>query len=385
VANLYDLVCKPVVTITATDADADETGQDPGTFLVSRSIPSGAITVNLDISASTAGASDYTSSPDISGGTLTMDDGVDQVEIVITPEDDTVYLEAPEDVIVTITTGTGYVVGTPDTATVTIQDYTPDAPGSFDQTSPIDGYTDGGLTPTLRWEASANALDYTVTVYSDPSMVTVVHTEANVTITRYDVPSAAGLAYDTQYWWKVTAVNVVTSVDAANAGLGFWTSPDGPPQVASTDPSSGDDDADIGADIIITFNETMDPSTVTSPAPGRVTMTTGGANVPGLTTFYGNRIAIFNPNDDLEYETTYTVTVASTVEDMASNQLGGAGYMFTFTTQGPLTGLAEGEGCLPVRVRTQTGVSGGTGLAGVALCLLIGCCTLRRFLWLGAR
>ena len=114
----------PVVTITATDANAAETGSDPGTFRISRTGSTvGALTVNYTIAtgAGQATSADYT--PTLTG-VVTIPSGQSFVDITITPVDDALF-EGPETLTLTLFDTGSYDVGAPSTATVTIADNDP--------------------------------------------------------------------------------------------------------------------------------------------------------------------------------------------------------------------------------------------------------------------
>ena len=110
----------PIVTITATDAAASETGPDAGTFRITRT---GATTSALNISysiagTSTAAAADYT--PALTG-TTTIPSGSAFVDLTITPVDDG-FVEGSETLTLNLTDTVDYDLGSPATATVTIAD-----------------------------------------------------------------------------------------------------------------------------------------------------------------------------------------------------------------------------------------------------------------------
>jgi hypothetical protein len=174
--------------------------------------------------------------------------------------------------------------------------------------------------------------------------------------TAYTLP-AYSLAHDTNYYWKVVANGASKSVDAANAPFTFHTAVDGtPPTVAMETPADGSSDADVGVAIRIIFSEPIEKSTVLQ---SWITMTDGVTDIPGDVTSPTDRTIVFTPDSDLTPETSYTVTVSGSVEDLAANAMG-ADFVFSFTTWQDLAGFATGEGCLP-------GAGGGVGLVMLAL------------------
>jgi len=111
----------PVVNIAATDATATETGNDTGTFRISRSGSTiGPLTVSYTIAtgAGQASSADYT--PALTGA-ATISSGQSFIDITITPVNDNV-VEGSETVSLTLGDSGSYDVGTNGTATVTISD-----------------------------------------------------------------------------------------------------------------------------------------------------------------------------------------------------------------------------------------------------------------------
>lgn len=108
----------PVVTITASDPSAKEGGTDQGSFTITRlGQNSAALTINLGKAGTATAGSDYTAIAATVGIAI---DG-NTVVVPVTVLEDSV-VEDDETVIVTVTAGTGYTVGTPSSATVTIGD-----------------------------------------------------------------------------------------------------------------------------------------------------------------------------------------------------------------------------------------------------------------------
>jgi hypothetical protein len=110
----------PSVSIVASDPTATEAGSTTGAFRVFRTGPTTAnLVVNYTVGGTaTGGGTDYAAL----SGTVTIPTGAAFAPIVVTPANDTQPLEGNETVIVTLVAGAGYVVGTPNAATVTIVD-----------------------------------------------------------------------------------------------------------------------------------------------------------------------------------------------------------------------------------------------------------------------
>ena len=108
----------PTVTIVANDATASEAGPSNGQFTVSRSgSTSGDLTVNISVSGTAINGADYNSI----SSTVTITDGNASTIINVVPIDDQ-YVEDDETVVIDVVSGSGYVVGSPSSATVTITD-----------------------------------------------------------------------------------------------------------------------------------------------------------------------------------------------------------------------------------------------------------------------
>ncbi len=108
----------PTVTIVATDAQASEIGTDNGVFTISRSGSTNtALNVNYTISGTASNGVDYKTIPN----SVTIAAGSSSATIVITPIDDNTD-EGDETIILTLTSGSSYLIGNPSSATVMIKD-----------------------------------------------------------------------------------------------------------------------------------------------------------------------------------------------------------------------------------------------------------------------
>ncbi len=103
------------------------------------------------------------------------------------------------------------------------------------------------------------------------------------------------------------------------------------PTISSKSPSNDADSTSISPTIIIIFSEKMDPSTINGT---NITLKDSIGNSIGGTVSLSNNTATFNPSNDLNFSTTYTVTVGTGVKDSAGNALGAASS-WVFTTQNP--------------------------------------------------
>jgi hypothetical protein len=116
----------PLVTITATDANAAETGSDPGIFRIGRTGSTvGPLNVNYTVAKGVGQATSADYTPALTGS-VTIASRQSVADITIAPIDDALF-ETSETVTVTLSDSGSYDVGVPSTATVTIADNdTPD-------------------------------------------------------------------------------------------------------------------------------------------------------------------------------------------------------------------------------------------------------------------
>jgi hypothetical protein len=109
-----------VVSVTASDNEAFEFGVDAGQFLLTRTGTAAQLAAPLSVNfalAGTAAAADYTAILP----TVSFAANQTSAPVTVTPVNDRVK-ESPESVVLTLAGGTGYQVGSPDAATVTIAD-----------------------------------------------------------------------------------------------------------------------------------------------------------------------------------------------------------------------------------------------------------------------
>ena len=108
----------PTVTVTATDAEASEMGVNKGKIAITRAGNiSRPLTINYTVSGTATNGVDYTMLP----GTITIAAGHSSVVITVTPKNDKIK-EGSETVSLTLAAGSGYQIGVPDSASVTILD-----------------------------------------------------------------------------------------------------------------------------------------------------------------------------------------------------------------------------------------------------------------------
>jgi Ca2+-binding RTX toxin-like protein len=112
-----DDVALPVITISATDANAGETS-NPGAFTLTRTGSTlYTLTVSVAMGGTATNATDYSSI----ASAVTFAPGSATAVVTLTPIDD-LLVENNETAILTLLTGSGYNLGTTTSATVTIAD-----------------------------------------------------------------------------------------------------------------------------------------------------------------------------------------------------------------------------------------------------------------------
>ena len=103
------------------------------------------------------------------------------------------------------------------------------------------------------------------------------------------------------------------------------------PLVVSTDPANGATSVALNKVITVTFNEAMNPATITTAS---ITLT-GATPVSGIVTYNGVT-ATFTPTSPLAINTTYTGRVTTAVKDANGNALQ-TDYVWTFSTGSTLS------------------------------------------------
>jgi hypothetical protein len=154
----------------ATISDATEDGAD-GLFRFTRvGNLSGSLTVNVSVSGTATSGTDYTPI----GTTVTFAPSVSTANVTVAAIDDVVY-DPSETVIVTATSGAGYTVGSPSSATVTIID---------DEGVPV--YWVGGSGGS--WSTAANWSNNAV-----PTSTTAVYFDSSYSNYSVTTPSGSDL------------------------------------------------------------------------------------------------------------------------------------------------------------------------------------------------
>ncbi|MBI5091860.1 MAG: Ig-like domain-containing protein [Candidatus Hydrogenedentes bacterium] len=150
-----------------------------------------------------------------------------------------------------------------------------------------------------------------VTAVFNPASPLAADTEYTATITN-EADDLAGNALASEHVWSFTTG---TTADTTA------------PTVNSTDPAGGAIDVSVNKKIAATFNEAMNPLTITTTT---FTLKHGTTPVAGAVGYAGVT-ATFTPATTLAPNTTYTATVLMEATDVAGNGLAGD-HVWTFTT-----------------------------------------------------
>ncbi|MES1982063.1 MAG: Ig-like domain-containing protein [Pseudomonadota bacterium] len=153
----------------------------------------------------------------------------------------------------------------------------------------------------------------------------------------------APLAPNTSY----TATVTTAVQDAAGnhlAGPHAWTFTTGaaadsvPPTIVSTSPADAASGVSPSTALSAVFSEIIDKSTL-APA----FHLSGASAVSGTVTYTdtsSGTTALFTPDSDLAYTSSYTATITTGVKDLAGNALA-SDYSWSFVTRGPLPGALD--------------------------------------------
>lgn len=355
----------PVVTLTASDAIANEEG-DTGAFTFSRTgVTTNTLTVNFARSGTASSGSDYNAIA--TPGSVIFGSGEATATVIVTPIQNTTA-EANESVILTLTSGSGYSIGTPSAATVTIEDDDVNTitlaatdlvaseaagnPGEFTLTR--SGPTTSSLSVTISISGTAtNGTDYasitsprTFGVGVSSITIPVIVTQDSVTEGNEEV--VISISTSASYIVGSPSVANVTLVDDDLPPSVFISSPASKSTIINAGnglllQSSATDDG-LPSPLDYTWSQLFGPGIITFASPS-ASGTAATFSAPGI---YGLRITV----NDGQFSATDDLIV----------QAGGFGYAnWVGIDQGPpgvrgISGESEGG--------THTLIGAGTGYTG---------------------
>ncbi|MEO8576085.1 MAG: Ig-like domain-containing protein [Gemmatimonadales bacterium] len=230
---------------------------------------------------------------------------------------------------------------------------------------PASGATNVALNTTVKvtFSEPMDPTSITTTTFSLKNTVTSAVIASTVTYdnatTSATLTPGAPLAGNTNYTVTVTT----GAKDAAGNPLGGqFTSTfttlildSTPPSVTSVNPVNNATGVPISTNVLVSFNEAMDPTTINTTT---VTLRNTGTSavVAGTVTFNsGTNVATFTPSGPLSNATNYTVSVTTGVKDVAGNAIA-AQFNSNFTT----AALAD---VIPPTIVSRTPINGATGQA----------------------
>jgi hypothetical protein len=134
------------------------------------------------------------------------------------------------------------------------------------------------------------------------------------------------------------------------------TAPDvTPPTVTNVSPVSGATGVAVGSDVVVTFSEAMNATTINA-ATVTLTPTSGGSAVAAVVSYSsGPRTATINPSASLTSSTSYTVSVTTGAKDLAGNSV--TAFSSAFTTAAPAADVT------PPTVTNVSPTNAATGVA----------------------
>src|SRR6202166_4175525 len=187
------------------------------------------------------------------------------------------------------------------------------------------------VTATFNKAMNPTSLNTTSFTLAGPAGAAVAGTVASSGTTATFTP-ATPLAASSIYTGTITtgAIDTIGNTLANNFVWSFTTG--NIPTVISTNPLNAAINIPINRKITATFSEAMNPATVTTAGVFALTVTTGGAVVPGTATYVAiDNTVIFSPTANLLPNKQYTATISTAAQNAAGNGLA-ANYVFSFTT-----------------------------------------------------
>ena len=115
------------------------------------------------------------------------------------------------------------------------------------------------------------------------------------------------------------------------------------PLICQTSPVDGTTEISIDARIIASFPTQMDPDTITAAT---FTLTDTSSPITGTVSYENGAFAIFTPENNLDYETTYTARIGIDIEDRFGYGIGyDTDYIWSFTTMAEPSSSSASGGC----------------------------------------
>jgi hypothetical protein len=211
---------------------------------------------------------------------------------------------------------------------------TENVPPTVESVNPPDGETGVALTTPIEVEFSEQIPP--ATVRSDRFRVMLVEAdsmeqgsyEVEGNIATF-VPRDSLLESNVEY--RVTVDSIADMRGNKMEGQHTWSfeTADVPPRVETVSPQDGAGNVDLGAEISVTFTEPVEPSSINNSSNFRVAFTANDSLENGSYSVSG-ATATFTPQDSLDNNADYTVTVQGAA-DMNGNTMTGQ-HQWEFST-----------------------------------------------------
>jgi hypothetical protein len=187
------------------------------------------------------------------------------------------------------------------------------------------------VSVTFNKAMNHSTITSTTFTLTSPGGIGVPGTVASAGTTSTFTPTLP-LALGTVYTATVTTGVPDTLGNALLANF-VWTFTSGTvPIVASTNPASSATVVPLNQKIAVTFNQTMNPATITAAGAFLLEITAGSVPVAGTVTYVAAaNTALFTPTANLAPSTKFTATIAPTVQSASGNLIAGS-YTWNFTT-----------------------------------------------------
>jgi Concanavalin A-like lectin/glucanases superfamily/HpiC1 cyclase/MBG domain/Bacterial Ig-like domain/Cep192 domain 4/WD40-like Beta Propeller Repeat len=132
-----------------------------------------------------------------------------------------------------------------------------------------------------------------------------------------------------------------------------------PPQIVQTSPADGASNVSTSANVVVTFNKPVDPSTVTAASFSVLDVTTGLAVSGQIQVDASDITATFTPSQSFASSHLFSTTLTTAIKDFEQNNLA-ANFTFAFTT-GSLLGIGEADSMVFSVLNTAAPPGSGAG------------------------
>ena len=320
------------VTVAVSPSSVEEDGAPNLVYTFTRNgVTSGPLTVNFSVGGTATFSTDYTQTGaatfTATDGTVTFGAGNSTATVTVDPQP-TRLVEPNETVILTLTTGTGYNVANPSTATGTITNDDADvsiavAPSSVDEDGATNlvytftrtGDTTGALVVNFTVSGTADpSTDYTqtgATTFTPPNG-TVTFAAGNSTATVTVDPTADATAEANETVIFTLAAGVDYNIGAPSAATGTINNDDTTVSVAVS-PLAADEDGATNLVYTFTRSDSSGPLTVNFSVGGTATFNTDYTQT-GAATFTAATGTVTFADGSLTATVTVDPSADSTVE-----------------------------------------------------------------------